>query len=107
MIRGIVALVLIVLGLIISLLFERYKGTIIPYPFIFVLGGLGMALTGIILLFKGQSGEIREIKEQNNKLIKKLKANGEKIKVDFSLCEIKSNDFTEERERDLTPRIQM
>jgi hypothetical protein len=38
-------------------------------------------------------------KERLQKLIEDLKVNGEKIHVDFSQCEIKTNDYTEERSR--------
>lgn len=99
MIRRIVAYFLFGLGLIILTFFRNYSSDIIPYPFIIWLLGLALFFGGWALLrFTPTIEESKKLIELN-KLIEDLKINGEKIKVNFSMCDIKSNYYTEQRDR--------
>ena len=107
MVRRIIAFALIGLGILTYLFFRNYSGTIIPYPFLCYLVGMAMVVGGGVLLIRTPSRKESKEREEINKLSEKLKANGEKIQVDFSKCDIKTNDFTKEQERYSSSRIQM
>ncbi|HYV92150.1 MAG TPA: hypothetical protein VE978_10220 [Chitinophagales bacterium] len=99
MARRISAYILFGLGILTVTFFREYSGKSIPYPFLFWFLGFVMFLAGwAVLRFTPTVKDVRDTKRLK-KLIEDLRANGEKIKVDFSKCEIKSNDYSEERER--------
>src|SRR5690348_10417366 len=97
MARRIIAYVLFVLGFLTVTFFRKYSGQIIPYSEFFWLAGLAMFLFGWYLLRFSPTFKESKDMERLQKLIEDLKVNGEKIRVDFSQCEIKTNDYTEER----------
>jgi predicted membrane protein len=97
--KRILSYILFGLGFLTVTFFRRYSGTLIPYPFLFWLLGIILFVIGIYLYRTTST-----IKEQKNEgIIKKyiadLKENGERIKVDLTKCEIKENNFTEEKEK--------
>ncbi len=97
MIRRIAAYLLFGLGLITVSFFRNYVGDLIPYPAIFWLLGLAMFWGGWALLRFTPTIKESQDRERLDKLIAELRENGEKIKVDFSKCDIKTNDYTEEQ----------
>jgi hypothetical protein len=63
-----------------------------------MMGLILMISGGLILYFQRKASELTQEKV-SNATINDLKSNGEKIIVDFSKCEIKENNYTEEREK--------
>jgi hypothetical protein len=106
MIIRVSAYILIGLGIVVFLFFRYYSGTLIPYPFLMWLLGIGMIVGGLIIITKIASKEDASDMENMNSLIKELKETGEMINVEFADCEIKSNNYTEERERYRNSKIQ-
>ncbi|NVN94207.1 MAG: hypothetical protein HXX18_02865 [Bacteroidetes bacterium] len=97
MIRRIIAYILFLFGLLTVTFFRKYSGNIIPFPFLFWIIGIAMFIGGWALL--RFTPTIKESKE-NEKikiLINQLIENGEKIIVDLSKCDIKTNNYTEEQ----------
>lgn len=93
--RRILAYILFGLGLLTVTFFRHYSGEIIPYPFVFWVIGVALFWTGFLLWrFMPHPKELK-MQRQLMQEISNLKANGEKIKVDFSICEIKENNFTQ------------
>ncbi|HYV93510.1 MAG TPA: hypothetical protein VE978_17180 [Chitinophagales bacterium] len=77
----------------------------------YLLPEISFAISTICILIAlrlfATSRSTKEIRSANRykEIIQVLKETGEKIKVDFSQCEVKSNDYSEERER-YGPRTQ-
>lgn len=99
MIRRILAYILFGLGFLTVTFFRKYSGTIIPYPFLFWLIGLLMFWGGWLLLRRTLTNKEQQDAERIEKLIGDIKTNGEKIVVDLAKCDIKQNDYVEEREK--------
>ncbi|MFC4230805.1 hypothetical protein ACFOW1_02810 [Parasediminibacterium paludis] len=99
MLRRILACILFGLGLLIVTFFRKYSGQVIPYPFLFYLAGLAMFMIAALLLRNVPT----RIQLTLQKQIADLKENGNKIRVDFSQCEIKENNYTEEQDKFETP----
>ena len=97
--RRILASFLFGLGFLTITFFRKYSGEIIPYPFLFWLVGLVMFGCGFLFLRYTPSTEEIGIQKQLSEIINELKSNGERIAVDLSKCEIKENNYTEEREK--------
>ena len=97
--RRILAYILFGLGFLTVTFFRRYSGELIPYPFLFWLLGLAMFWGGLLFLrYTPKSSDINAQK-RIIETIKDLKANGEKIIVDLTKCELKGNSYNEEREK--------
>jgi hypothetical protein len=94
--KRITAYICISLGALIYLFFKYYNGELIPYPFLFWLFGIGLALFGLYLL--SISSSVKKFKTDNTikQQIEDLKLKGEKISVDLNAVEIKRNDYFEE-----------
>jgi|LakMenEpi03Aug12_release.lakeMendotaPanAssembly.Ray.scaffolds.fasta_scaffold731268_2 hypothetical protein len=99
MVRRISAYILFGLGFLTVTFFRKYSGTIIPYPFLFWLIGLLMFWGGWALLRWTPTIKEQQDTDRLKKLIDDIKTNGEKIKVDFSKCDIKQNNYVEEKEK--------
>jgi hypothetical protein len=99
MVRRISAYILFGLGFLTVTFFRKYSGTIIPYPFLFWLIGLSMFWGGWALLRWTPTIKEQQDTDRLKKLIDDIKTNGEKIKVDFSKCDIKQNNYVEEKEK--------
>ena len=97
--RRILAYILFGLGFLTVTFFRKYSGELIPYPFLFWLLGLGMFWGGFLFLRYTPPTSYINAQKQITEIIKDLKENGEKIIVDLNKCELKSNSYTEERER--------
>jgi hypothetical protein len=99
MIRRILAYILFGLGFLIMTFFKKYTGDILPYPFLFYILGLLMFIGGgLFLRFTPTHKEVKT-REKLDKLISDLLEHGEKVKVNLTDCEIKENNYTEERNR--------
>jgi hypothetical protein len=97
----IIAYILFFLGLLIYIFFWHYNGRSIS-----VISAFALALIGIVIFWVGRrllrsTPTIRQSKEMDaaNQFIKDIKANGDKISVDLNNCEVKENNYTEERLR--------
>lgn len=99
MIKKGLAYTLIALGFLIFLFFNKYTGTLIPYPFLFSLCGIAVLLTGVFLLRRSFTGADTKLQQQMQVHIDHLKINGTQIKVPLDDCELKEHHFTEERDR--------
>jgi hypothetical protein len=97
--RRILAYFLFGLGFLTVTFFRKYSGDIIPYPFLFWLSGLAMFWSGFLFLRYTPSTNELTVQKQIATVIKELKENGDKIKVDLTKCELKEHDYTEERDR--------
>lgn len=96
--RRILAYILFGLGFITVTFFRNYKGSFISHEFLYWLVGLFFLLIGWAILRYTPPINEQLRKEQVAKMISDLKINGEKIKIELSKCELKSNDYSEERE---------
>jgi hypothetical protein len=97
--RRILAYILFGLGFLTVTFFRRYSGEVIPYPFLFWLLGLGMFIGGLLFLRYTPTATEINLQKQIAETISDLKANGDKIQVDLTQCDIKANNYTEEREK--------
>jgi hypothetical protein len=99
MIRTIISLLMIMIGAIVMIAFNQYKGTAIPYPLLFFLLGMIMTLSGLWILFRVDA-LFERVKHESRlrQTIRHLEQHGEKIVFDPSACEIKENSYSEERD---------
>src|SRR5947209_6396669 len=97
--RRILACILFGLGLLTVTFFRNYSGEVIPYPFFFYLLGLAMFVGGLMFLRFTPTSTQLNFQKQMTETISELKANGDKIQVDFAACEIREHNYTEEREK--------
>lgn len=97
--RRIIAYFLIGLGLFTIIFFRKYSGELIPYPFLFWLIGLAMFWGGFLFLRYTPSTKDISVQKQITTLIEDLKENGEKIQVNLTECELRENNYIEEKEK--------
>ncbi len=98
MVKRFLAYLLIGLGIAQVLFYRSYTGVLIQYPLVVWLLGIAMCYTGWMLLKSSQSLKTHRDLLRVKKAIEEIKTRGEKIRVDFSDCEIKENNYTEEPE---------
>jgi hypothetical protein len=96
--RKITAYSLFILGFLTITFFRHYTGEIIPYPSLFWLIGFALFFVGYMLIRYTPSVKDQKRVQQLRQLIGDLKANGEKIRVDLSDCEILEHSYSEHRE---------
>lgn len=96
--KTIIGYVLIFLGFFVTLFFRKYTGELIPYPFLYWVMGIGMIVSGLLLLRNAVPPAEKKYRQQ----VEELKQQGEKITVDFSVCELKEHHYQEEQEADST-----
>jgi len=103
--RYIISTILIVFAVLILLFFSHYHGTIIPYPYLWVLAAIFALGLGIFIIFRGSvfTKKERQIIIED---FEEIKNSGTKIQVNFSDCTIKSNSFVEEKPRSSDYRVQ-
>jgi len=99
MIKRVIAVILFIIGLLIYMFFRGYNGTLIPYSWVFYLVGIAMWITGFVLFRSSKSIKENKAIIQLKALVDELKTNGEKIVVNLDQCEIKENNYSEEKER--------
>ncbi len=97
--RRIIAYFLIGLGLLTIIFFRKYSGELIPYPFLFWLIGLALFWGGFLFLRYTPSTKDISVQKQITTLIEDLKENGEKIQVNLTECELRENNYIEEKEK--------
>jgi hypothetical protein len=95
MLSRIIAYILFILGLITLTFLRHYTGSLIPYPWVFLLLGLGMFLAGYFLLRYSSPSKDRTSASKVRQMIDDLKTNGEKIRVDFKDCLIRGHEYSE------------
>ncbi len=97
--KGILGILLTVLGILTFIYFMHDSLHIVPYPYNVVLQIFGnvIAVFGIYFALKGFANRI-DLKDRRkfNTFKKDLMENGEKIEVDLTKCEIKENAYSEE-----------
>jgi hypothetical protein len=97
--RRILAYILFGLGFLTIIFFRKYSGSAISYPFLFWLLGIVMFIGGLFFLrYTPTTNEIN-FQKKIREVINDLKVNGDKIQVDFTQCDIKEHNYTEEREK--------
>src|SRR6202012_3875857 len=95
MLNRIVAYILFAVGFITLTFFRHYTGTLIPYPWIFLLLGLSFFLSGYFLLRYSTPAKYQTAANKVRQLVDDLKTNGEKIRVDFKDCQIRGHAYSE------------
>jgi hypothetical protein len=98
--KRILAYTLFGLGFLSITFFRNYSGVIIPYPLVFWILGLTLFWGGWALLKWAPKVKDEKKFDSVQTIIDNLKTNGEKIKVEFSKCDIKENNYLEEKEID-------
>ena len=89
-------LLIFIIGVLGCLFFDSYRQTIIPFPFpFFICVGLGLIGLFILLFWGKYKKDVRADADQIS-FINVLKSKGEKIVLDYTLCEFKTNDYQEE-----------
>lgn len=85
-----------IIGVLGCLFFDSHRQTIIPFPFPFLIC-IGVGLIGLFILFSWgkYKKEVRADADQIN-FINALKNKGEKIVLDYDLCEFKTNNYQQE-----------
>ncbi|MNE18322.1 hypothetical protein D3C80_1113530 [compost metagenome] len=99
MARRIIAYILLGVGLLILMFFRDYKGTMISFPFIYSLCGLLLCVLGCVLLYLQKKRKALHVHNQYKETIEDIMQHGQKVKVDLNQCEIRENNYCEERER--------
>jgi len=97
---------MLVLGILTYLFFRHYNGSFIPYPIVWYFGAILMILIGILLIKSAITKGNKEIEDNFKKEIEKFKLNSEKIPVDLNNCLIKTNNYTEQIEKESGYRAQ-
>ena len=97
--RRILAYILFALGFLTITFFRRYRGEVIPHPYLFWLFGIVLFLGGLLFLRFTPTAKELSLNKKVIEMIEDLKMYGEKIVVDFANCEIKENNYTEEKEK--------
>jgi hypothetical protein len=100
--KRILAYILFGLGFLTLTFFRNYFGTSIPYPSLIWIIGLAMFIGGWQVLRWTPTLKSQKDNETIKRIIDDLKTNGEKIKIDFSKCEIKENNYLEQKVIDPT-----
>jgi hypothetical protein len=80
--------------------YSHYNGTVISHPWMIAALAILLDLLAFFLIYIFISSITRQAKKSNRQWIEGLKANGERIRVDFSTCEIRKNDWTDHITRD-------
>ena len=97
MIRRAFAYILIGVGFVLLIFFDRYTGSFIKNKGLILAGGLVSLIMGVIILLS-RPARAKFLVRQYKKRIEGLKNTGEKIKVDLSGCQIKSNHYSVEQD---------
>ncbi|MCF3111226.1 hypothetical protein LL912_20730 [Niabella sp. CC-SYL272] len=97
--RRILAYLLFGLGFLTITFFRKYTGEMIPHPSFFYLLGLVLFLGGLLFLRYTPTTKEANVQKQFMTAIADLKANGDKISVDLTQCDIKEHHYTEEQEK--------
>lgn len=96
--RALLGLLLIIASFIGTLFFKNYNGTVISYPIIWYLAFLFSGLIGALLIVSSTKKMGKNLVKHVNFENERLKANSEKILVDFDKCEFKSGSFSHQVE---------
>jgi len=95
-IKRLFAWIFFAIGFLIVAFFRNYKGNIIPYPWLIYFCGLACFIVGLIILLTSPKNSENNALAAAENYIKELKQNGNQLKVDLDLCELKQNDYYEE-----------
>lgn len=91
-----IGIIMIVIGLLILLFFKQYSGVLIPHPVIGFVLGLLLMISGYLTYKKGLAQWYEKKEEDINARILELKQKADKVRVDLSVCEIKTNSYSEQ-----------
>lgn len=87
---------LVTTGILGTLFFRHYNGSLIPYPILWYLGFAAIGIAGFLLIYLGLKKSIRKEVEEYISPFELIKANGYRIIPDFDKCEFKSGSYTRE-----------
>lgn len=96
--RQILACVLIGSGILLVLFFRKYSGNLIPFPYLFYIGGLGLFISGFLLLRYTPAIEELSFQKRISEAIEDLKLNGDKISINLEQCELKEHNYSEDHD---------
>jgi hypothetical protein len=74
--------------------FKSYKGSLIPYPTVWLFVSVAIGLLGIYIATRKR--KVSQQEAYTKALLKKLKQSGEKIVLTNDNCEIRENNYYEE-----------
>ena len=97
--RQIIGLIFIVVSFFGTIFFKRYKGEVIPYPVLWYIGFIILALLGLLLIYWSYRSMKQKIKKIAEPLIAEFeiwKTKAEIIEPDFDRCEFKSGSYSHE-----------
>lgn len=94
--RLILGIFLFIVSFLGTIFFSKYKGSLIANPSLWYLLFLLIGLLGVWLFRSSFKYTDRIINQVQESKIRQLKANAEKIVVEFDLCEFKDGSFSHE-----------
>jgi hypothetical protein len=83
-------------GLIGYLFFGHYRGEMISSPLLYLIGSIGSFLIGLLLRLTSKTKKEINAETGMANEIARLKANGERILLNFDNCEFRTNSYQEE-----------
>jgi hypothetical protein len=96
--RIIAGILLIAVSFIATIYFKSYSGIIISNPFLWYIFFVLLGLFGVLLLSSSLKKTKKSIIQIQNRELEKLKANSDKIVLDFDLCEFRSGSYSHQAE---------
>lgn len=96
--RTILGVIFIFISLFGTIFFRSYNGSVITYPTLWYISFIILGLIGVLLISSSLRKSKKIVEEFVNTEIEKLKANAEKIVVNFDKCEFKSGSFSHQVE---------
>jgi hypothetical protein len=94
--KGLLGVMLFIIGAIGLAFFAEYNGRMISYPLLFELLSIGIILLGAYLYITSKIKRRIIVDSDALQKIAELKSKGEKIILNFDDCEFKGNDYQEE-----------
>ena len=99
--RYISGFALIAIGSLVDLFFSGtrgsggYQGSLIPYPYLWGLAGIGVLYIGVRLVLSARMADVKEKETTVRNTNEDLVANGNVIVAGLDKCEVKTNNYSE------------
>jgi hypothetical protein len=91
--RIIAGILLIAVSFIGALFFRSYNGSKIPNPGLWFIFFILLGLSGLWLISSSLKKTMRMLSRMKNTELEKIKANSERIVIEFDLCEFRSGSY--------------
>ena len=73
--------------------FRYYKGSVIPYPFLWYILSIALLLFGSYLVTTSRSKKKVAAELESNERVNKLRSAGDKVIIDLDNCDLKENNY--------------